>query len=140
MSSPSEWLERHPGKVCLVLTAALAAKLVQTIFFDGLIVTLKHNLFAPHWPFIITTSIITIAFISLLVCFDETDFAYIYISFICIFLVIDCFANLYLLTESLTEGGKIVKDGGTALYFSVITWVTVGYGDEPRYDGRRALR
>lgn len=38
------------------------------------------------------------------------------------------FAKVYYLT-GLKEGNAVVHDFGTAMYFSVITWTTLGYGD-----------
>ena len=43
--------------------------------------------------------------------------------------VISCYAVLFLGTKSAGFAGKPIDDGMTALYFSFITFTTVGYGD-----------
>jgi len=38
------------------------------------------------------------------------------------------FATMYTIL-GLQQDGEVVRDTGTALYFSVVTWTTLGYGD-----------
>lgn len=47
---------------------------------------------------------------------------------VAIFLLIACFALIYQ-RIGILENGKETKDMVTALYFSVVTWTTLGYGD-----------
>jgi hypothetical protein len=43
--------------------------------------------------------------------------------------VVCSFANLYLQSGSVKNNGSVLTDGGDAVYFSVVTITTLGYGD-----------
>ena len=60
----------------------------------------------------------------------------------CLLVAVVCsFANLYVQTESVKNNGSVLTDRGDAVYFSVVTITTLGYGDfvptEPK--GRRLV-
>ncbi|CTQ75948.1 Ion channel [Roseibium alexandrii] len=45
------------------------------------------------------------------------------------YLTIVVFADAYARSGVFNSGGDIVRDGAVALYFSTVTWTTLGYGD-----------
>ena len=47
-----------------------------------------------------------------------------------------CFSNIYV-EHGITSGGDVTHDRYNALYFSIVTWTTLGYGDfQPTPDAR----
>jgi hypothetical protein len=51
--------------------------------------------------------------------------------------IVMLFAKTYQSTEVMIGGANVAPDFTTAVYFSVVTWTTLGYGDiSPTVDGR----